>query len=77
MVVVGAEFNKTEEHILSKYPDVEIIRFYGLNKKNFVRSIMNICALHPSIYEGFGLTSIEALSAGCPVIAFVLQFKKF
>lgn len=25
-------------------------------------------AIHPSLYEGFGLTPLEALSSGCPVI---------
>ena len=39
-------------------PDEEIAAFFGSIR----------CMVSPSAYEGFGLTFIEAMAAGCPVI---------
>jgi glycosyltransferase involved in cell wall biosynthesis len=44
---------------MGSQPQEEVFRLYA---------IMNICAM-PSLYEGFGLTAVEAMAAGLPVVA--------
>jgi glycosyltransferase involved in cell wall biosynthesis len=46
------------------------VRFTGYLPDTEVHELLAsaLCLAHPSIYEGFGLTPLEAMSAGCPVI---------
>ncbi len=45
---------------LGELPDSELPAFFGSLS----------CMVSPSSYEGFGLTFIEAMAAGCPVVGF-------
>ncbi len=45
---------------LGELPDTELPAFFGALS----------CMVSPSAYEGFGLTFIEAMAAGCPVVGF-------
>jgi len=49
-----------EEHVsfLGHIPDQDLIALYQ----------MATCFVFPSLYEGFGLPVVEAMTAGCPVI---------
>jgi glycosyltransferase involved in cell wall biosynthesis len=45
---------------LGEVPDEEVPAFFG----------SLACMVSPSSYEGFGLTFIEAMAAGCPIVGF-------
>jgi glycosyltransferase involved in cell wall biosynthesis len=45
-------------HFLGHIPDQDLIALYQ----------MAVCFVFPSLYEGFGLPVVEAMTAGCPVI---------
>lgn len=45
-------------HFLGHIPDQDLIALYQ----------MATCLVFPSLYEGFGLPVVEAMTAGCPVI---------
>jgi glycosyltransferase involved in cell wall biosynthesis len=45
-------------HFLGHIPDQDLIAIYQ----------MAICLVFPSLYEGFGLPVVEAMTAGCPVV---------
>ena len=55
-------FDAGDERIryLGELPDTELPSFFG----------SLACMVSPSSYEGFGLTFIEAMAAGCPVVGF-------
>jgi len=46
-------------HFLGRVSDDELLRLYN----------QAVCFIFPSLYEGFGLPPIEAMSCGCPVLA--------
>ena len=68
LYIVGAHhrnFNHQENdtatqniHYLGRISDDELVRLYN----------QAVCFIFPSLYEGFGLPPIEALSCGCPVL---------
>jgi len=45
-------------------------KYLGYMKEGELRALYEnaACFIHPSLYEGFGLTPIEAMTCGCPVI---------
>lgn len=45
-------------HYLGRVTDEELVRLYN----------QAVCFIFPSLYEGFGLPPIEAMSCGCPVL---------
>jgi len=61
-VFTQENMEKTESgniHYLGRVTDEELQRLYS----------QAICFICPSIYEGFGLPAVEAMSCGCPVLA--------
>ena len=46
-------------HFLGRVSDEELVRLYN----------RATCFIFPSLYEGFGLPTIEAMKCGCPVLA--------
>jgi mannosyltransferase len=69
-IVGGGDFSNEEILLLQKCCKNRYKHF-----KNFDNDKLNdlynsaICLVYPSLYEGFGIPVIEAMSASCPVIA--------
>lgn len=66
----GGKFNETELGILNKLKlSSKVIQVDGSDE--FLASLYKyaFCLIYPSLYEGFGIPPLEAMSLGCPVIA--------
>lgn len=70
LVLVGRKGWKIDE-MLEKYNAQSRIHITGFVEDEHVAHIYKnaLCFVFPSIYEGFGLPPVEALSVGTPVIA--------
>lgn len=71
LVVVGKSFDKNEISVLNKQGLLNRIVLIS-NINNYELNILYNFAhafLYPSSYEGFGIPIIEAMKAGCPILA--------
>ena len=82
LVIVGKQAVKTDydhhhienldlvtlQHQFGKHPGVKRLGFVPTEE---LSAIFNLASVYcqPSIYEGFGVTVVEAMTCGCPVIA--------
>lgn len=74
LIIAGLEAQANEhEPALAKMPAAmrRRIRFTGLVPDAELRSLVATAdaMVFPSLYEGFGLPALEAMAAGCPVLA--------
>ncbi len=69
-IIGGGDFSKEEIIILEKNCGNRYKHFKNLDN-NDLNDLYNyaLSLVYPSLYEGFGIPVIEAMSTGCPVIA--------
>jgi glycosyltransferase involved in cell wall biosynthesis len=71
MVCVGSKFSDSEEEAIANLElQQNVIVLENVTSYDLQLLYQNAFALvYPSLYEGFGLPPLEAMSCGCPVIA--------
>ncbi|WP_310379657.1 glycosyltransferase family 1 protein [Flavobacterium sp.] len=71
LVVVGESFNKSEISILNKKGLLQRIVLINNINNTGLNILYNFAHafIYPSSYEGFGIPIIEAMKAGCPIMA--------
>lgn len=68
--VGGGEFSNNELEILNRLiPDRFCFKGLLSNEELNQEYNKSICLVYPSLYEGFGIPVLEAMRAGCPVLA--------
>ena len=71
IVVVGADWSEEEQALLASLGIAETVRLLGSVDDRELSRLYRLAAafVYPSLYEGFGIPLLEAMSCGCPVIA--------
>lgn len=69
LILVGEDLKHHEIEFVKKHSlNVEIIKDLTNKELNDIYNEVS-CLFYPSSYEGFGIPVIEAMKAGCPVVA--------
>lgn len=71
LCVVGSQFSQAEEKLISELKLIDHIKHYGYASDRHLSKLYrcSIAFVYPSLYEGFGIPLLEAMSCGTPVIA--------
>lgn len=65
----GGNFNKDETNLLVSHGISDRVLHYDVNDDRLARMYSKALAfVFPSLYEGFGIPLLEAMSMGCPVV---------
>lgn len=67
----GGKFNKNEKKLLFNLGVLDKVSQFGFKSDSELAHIYKKALVYvlPSLYEGFGMTALEAFSMGCPVVA--------
>lgn len=69
LVCVGSSFSKNEKIIIKNLKlESKLIAFRASDDELFSIYKNAKCFIYPSLYEGFGLPLLEAMSAECPIL---------
>ena len=69
LVCVGHPFNKEENLMLERLKIKNRLKHYSVNDSTLSYIYQKAtCFVFPSLYEGFGMPTLEAFSCGCPVV---------
>jgi glycosyltransferase involved in cell wall biosynthesis len=71
LCVVGAPFNETEEKLIASLKLTDRVEHYGYTSDRHLAKLYrcSVAFVYPSLYEGFGIPPLEAMSCGTPVVA--------
>jgi glycosyltransferase involved in cell wall biosynthesis len=71
LCVVGSPFNETEEKLIAELGLTGHIEHYGYASDTHLAKLYrcSVAFVYPSLYEGFGIPPLEAMSCGTAVIA--------
>lgn len=66
----GGNFNENELNLIKKFSLLDkVVNINGSDELLAALYKKAFCFVYPSLYEGFGIPPLEAMSLGCPVIA--------
>ncbi len=70
LVCVGAPFTKNERMLLEKLGIMSKIHYLNISSDDLLIEVYRraLAFVFPSLYEGFGIPILEAMSCGCPVV---------
>jgi len=70
VLVGGGPLTKEERALLEKYAAGRFVHRGYLSEIELNGEYnRSVCLVYPSLYEGFGIPVLEAMRAGCPVVA--------
>jgi glycosyltransferase involved in cell wall biosynthesis len=71
LVVVGGAWSRTEARLLSELRVRDRVRLLTRIDDQRLCELYNqaVALVYPSLYEGFGIPLVEAMSSGCPIAA--------
>ncbi len=70
LIIFGMKGRHADE-ILNKIKNIENCKYFGYLEDNLLNQCLSSAKIffYPSIYEGFGISPLEAMASGTPVIA--------